>query len=320
MAATLTELVKKGCSIFIVGNLTSKNKEKFAIIGSRFSTLRGFKEAEIDSFNDFKTVEGNKCFNALTTREKNALMALKDSIDPGVSIEENFIIILTKDFIRKQLSAIDGITIKELNANPLLCKALKLKTPIEFVKFYTYSALSRSIVTSMGFLVQDLLLYSNDNVFDGKEYEAEIGTKWDLVIERLNGVRTYIEVKSGPNDMNKSQILHYVEAIDKVLRRGGSAFFGITYGKKTEPSVTTSILETYVKNWKDKTLIGRELWNYISDNADYHNILMNTLESTAEAVMGNISLVEKIEQKILELLDEFEIRYESMEDFYSSLW
>ena len=220
MASTLSALVLKGGSIYFNGSPTRVTKDKFAIIGSRYGTLVGFKMASIDTFNTFTTEDGTPCFRALTQKERNALQSLQSMIDPNISIEENFIKLLTKDFIRRQEFAISNITLEGLNANPLLCKALKLNTPEEFVKFYTYSAISRSIVTSMGFLVQDLMLYSNTNVFDGKNYPATYGTKWDVVIEKLNGTKSYIEVKSGPNDLDKTQILAYDKAINLVLQHG----------------------------------------------------------------------------------------------------
>lgn len=320
MAATITELVKKGGSIMYDGTATSTSKEKFSIIGSRFSTLKCFKDAPISSFNQFTTVEGIRCFNSLTSKEIDALKELKQIINPDLSIEENFIIILTKDFIRRQILAIENITIEGLNANPLLCKAIKLSSREEFLKFYTYSALSRSIVTSMGYLVQDLLLYSNTNVFDGKNYPSTYGVKWDIVIEKIGGIKNYIEVKSGPNDMDKTQILSYDKAITKVLQNGEKAYWGITYGKKDGNYVSTSILETYVDSWKEKTLIGTELWDFISENSDYHNILMNTIESTTNAILGENSLIEKIDSKIKELDVVFQEKYGDMDAFYNSLW
>lgn len=320
MAATLKELIIKGGSIYIIGNATKSSKNKFETIGSRFSTIEGFKSAPIETFNSFTTVEGEKCFSPLTSKEKDALRKLQQALEPTLSIEENFIVILTKDFIQKQILAINNMTLEGLNANPLLCRALKLNTPEEFVKFYTYSAISRSIVTSMGYLVQDLLLYSSANVYDGKHYEASYGTKWDVVIEKLDGVRSYIEVKSGPNDMDKTQILSYDKAINKVRENGERAFFGITYGKKDGTYVSTSILETYVADWRNKTLIGAELWDYISDNSNYHMILMNTIQSTAEAFLGTASLIEKIDNKIELLLDDFRRKYGTMDNFYNSLW
>ena len=320
MASTLSALVLKGGSIYFNGSPTRVTKDKFAIIGSRYGTLVGFKMASIDTFNTFTTEDGTPCFRALTQKERNALQSLQSMIDPNISIEENFIKLLTKDFIRRQEFAISNITLEGLNANPLLCKALKLNTPEEFVKFYTYSAISRSIVTSMGFLVQDLMLYSNTNVFDGKNYPATYGTKWDVVIEKLNGTKSYIEVKSGPNDLDKTQILAYDKAINLVLQHGEEAYLGISYGKKEGQYVSTSILETYMADWREKTLIGAELWDYISDNPEYHNVLMNTIHDTAESYLGDISLVQCIDNKISSLVDDFNRLYNSMDSFYNSLW
>ena len=100
----------------------------------------------------------------------------------------------------------------------------------------------------------------------------------------------------------------------------GKAYIGITYGKPDGNYVSTSILETYVENWRDKTLIGKELWDYISGNDSYHEILMNTIQETAEAFLGNESLIGKIDEKIKSLLVDFDNQYGSMEIFYNSLW
>ena len=320
MASTLTEFIIKCGSIYYDGTTTKNNKIKFNTIGCHYGTLEGFKNASVEDFNNLSTIEGEKCFKPLTPKEQQALVQLQEDCDTDISIEQNFIKILTKDFIRRQVKAIESITLDGLNANPLLCRALKLNTPDEFIKFYAYSALSRSIVTSMGFLVQDLMLYSNTNVYDGKNYPESYGTKWDVVIEGLDGVRSYIEVKSGPNDLDKTQILAYDKAIKKVMDGNQKAFIGITYGKPNGEYVSTSILETYVDDWKSKVLIGKELWDYISDNSSYHETLMNTIQRTAEAFLGNESLIEKIDDKISSLNDDFVSRYSTMENFYSTLW
>lgn len=320
MASTLNEFIVKCASIYYDGATTKSNKTKFNAIGCHYSTLLGFKNASIEDFNNLTTIEGERCFSSLSGKEQQALILLQENCNTDMTLEQNFIKILTEDFIRKQAKAIDNITLEGLNANPLLCRALKLNTPNEFVKFYTYSALSRSIVTSMGFLVQDLMLYSNTNVYDGKNYSESYGTKWDVVIEGFDGVRSYIEVKSGPNDLDKTQVLAYDKAIKKVLANNERAFLGITYGKPDVGYVSTSILETYVENWRDKTLIGKELWDYISDDESYHEALMNTIQETAEAFLGDESLIEKIDGKIESLLMDFGIHYGTMENFYNSLW
>ncbi len=320
MASTLSEFVKKGGTVYYDGSISKVNISKFIIIGSRYSTLSAFKNASIDAFNNLRTEDGVLYFRKLTPKECEALISLQNDIDLNMSIEENFIKILTQDFIRRQRKAITNLTIDGLNANPLLCKALKLNSPAEFLKFYTYSAISRSIVTSMGFFVQDLILYSNTNVFNGKDYPSVNGTKWDVVIERVNGAKSYIEVKSGPNDLDKTQILAYDKAIDLVHENGEQAFLGITYGKKDGQYVSTSILETYVEDWKNKTLIGAEFWDYISDNPNYHNVLMDTIHQTAESFLNEISLVDAIDEKILSLIDDFNHVYGDLDTFYQTLW
>ena len=47
---------------------------------------------------------------------------------------------------------------------------------------------------------------------------------------------------------------------------------------------------------------------------------METIESTAKAVLGETSLIDKIDDKIDSLVDDFNSEYDSMEEFYNSLW
>ena len=49
-------------------------------------------------------------------------------------------------------------------------------------------------------------------------------------------------------------------------------------------------------------------------------MLMNTIQETAEAFLGNESLIGKIDEKINLLLVDFDNQYGSMENFYNSLW
>lgn len=212
------------------------------------------------------------------------------------------------------------ISISTFNANPILCIALNLKTPEEFIRYNAYQAIGRSIVTSMGFLVQNLLLYSNEYVFDGKDYEEGDKTKFDLVIDRLGMVKSFLEIKSGFNDMDAGQVKHYAEEIKNVEQSGNKGYIGITYGKKEADTVTAGLLETYVPNWKEKTLVGKELWDFISENENYHIILLENINNVANTILQNVSIVQKIEHKIKELIKEFRNKYNSLNEYYESLW
>ena len=67
-------------------------------------------------------------------------------------------------------------------------------------------------------------------------------------------------------------------------------------------------------------MIGAELWDYISDNPEYHSVLMNTIHETAESYLGDTSLVQSIDNKIIALVQDFYRQYGNMNVFYNSLW
>ena len=165
MAATLYNLIVKGCSISYDGTPSTGFKNKLAIIAGHFSTLGGFKSTPINTINSLRTVEGNRSIRPLTPKERDAVIKFQEEIDLSKDITQNFTKILTKNFIGKQVAMLSSLTLDSINANPMLCYALNLETPEDFLKFNTYQAIGRSVVTSMGYLVQDLLLYlkSADN-------------------------------------------------------------------------------------------------------------------------------------------------------------
>lgn len=320
MAATVETLIIKGCTLNYEGTPSKANKRKFEIIASRFATLETFCEASISDYNDFRTVEGTPCFRPLTDKEISAIESLKGVINLDYTIEENFIRLLTNEFVKKQLAMLDEMNIDKLNSNPMLCRALNFQTADELVRYNAYAAISRSIVTSMGFLLQNLLLYSSEDAYDGKDFAEGNDTKFDVVIDRLDGVRAYIELKSGPNDLDAAQVKHYAREISAVERTGYRGFIGIAYGKKDTNSVSFGLLESYLPDWFNKTLIGQELWDFVTDNPNYHNILMQKIEETSQLLLGTDSIVVKIESRIQKLMDSFNERYNSLEEYYSTLW
>lgn len=320
MAATLYNLIIKGCVISFQGVTNTGFKDKLKIIAGQFSTLEGFKSTTIAFLNNIKTIEGDKSFKDLTPKEAEAILTFQQEIDVEKSIVQNFIQILTKEFVNKQIAMLSTISIETFNANPILCTALNLKTPEEFVRYNAYQAIGRSIVTSMGFLVQNLLLYSNEYVFDGKNYQEGDRTKFDLVIDRLGQVKSFLEIKSGFNDMDAGQVKHYAEEIRLVEQAGHKGYIGITYGKKNDTTVTAGLLKTYVPDWKDKTLVGKELWDFISGNNNYHAVLIESIDKVANAILHDASIVQKIEDRIQELIRDFNTNYKNLKEYYESLW
>lgn len=320
MAATLYNLIIEGCSLSYKGAVSNNFKNKLHVIAAHFSTMRGFKQASIASLNNIKTIEGDRTFKPLTPKEESAVKSFQTEIDLGKTIVQNFIKILTKDFLEKQLAMLSTISIDSFNPNPILCTALNLKTPEEFIRYNAYQSIGRSIVTSMGFLVQNLLLYSNEYIFDGKTYAEGRKTKFDLVIDRLDEIKSFLEIKSGFNDMDAGQVKHYAEEIRLVEEAGNRGYIGITYGKKESATVTAGLLKTYVPDWEQKTLVGKELWDFISENENYHTILIESIDNIANITLQNTSIVQKIEDKIKELIKIFHSNYKGLKEYYESLW
>ncbi|MFP4009071.1 MAG: hypothetical protein ACLFV6_13860 [Spirulinaceae cyanobacterium] len=53
---------------------------------------------------------------------------------------------------------LENLNLDDLNPNPFLIQALNLDNPQELIKLNVYMAATRSIVTSMGFFIEKLLV------------------------------------------------------------------------------------------------------------------------------------------------------------------
>lgn len=295
-------------------------KKKAKIIASHFNDLAVFLSATAKDFSSIKFIGGE----GLDLRKKDLEfireIQASDLISPKLNSQQNLCKIATELFIKRQLVMIEDLTLVDLNCNPILISALKLQTPSAVVKFYTYQAVGRSIVTSLGSLVQNLLLYSGENIYDAKDEESVVGTKWDLVKQKAGEIRAWIEVKSGPNDLDKAQILHYQKAIEAIEKKGERAFIGETYGKRAAKTMTHGLYKQYLPDWEKRTLIGTELWDFISDDPAYHEKLIKLLTETAKVFLGDHSLVEVIEGKAMELTKDLEKKHKTVSSFISTLW
>lgn len=317
MAATVSEYLVKSASFL---NGSTKFMEKIRVLGDQYSSLTHFKTASVDFLNGLKNAEGNSLIRPLTPVEQQLLKSIQESIDDNLSIEGNFVKILTSNFIDKQLKMLGDISLDDLNSPPLLCAALKLRTPYELIKYNVYALATRSIVTSMGYLVQNLLLYSSADVYDGKGYNEGKNVKWDLVVERLDDIRSYIEVKSGPNDLDKGQVKSYRKEIQAVEKLGHKGYIGITYGKREANTVSINLFKQYLDKWEERTLIGTELWDFITKDDNYHMTLTNSIQQIADTILSQQSIIEKIENRVNALVEQFNSKYESIDAYLAKLW
>lgn len=126
MAATVNAYVVKGGCLTYDGKVPAGFKTKLNVIGCQYHSLETFKNASISELNGLKTKDGYPSIKALSPKEEEAIKKLQKEIDTSKSIQENFVKVLTKGFIAKQLALIDKIEVKDFNANPILCHVLKL--------------------------------------------------------------------------------------------------------------------------------------------------------------------------------------------------
>ncbi|WP_218653160.1 PmeII family type II restriction endonuclease [Nostoc sp. TCL26-01] len=213
---------------------------------------------------------------------------------------ENYLCIISRVFSQKQLDMVRSLALKDLNPNPFLIRALNLETPNEVVRLNVYMAATRSIVTSMGFFIEDLLMTSSDTI-----EKAPNKSGWDLIKTTSDGEKIWLQVKSGPNNMDKDQVVYWAEKIQEKIREGDKAYIGFTYGKRTSKTVTIGLLKQILSDWEIQTLIGKELWYFLSEDHDYSSKLFEFLRKSAHQILYQNSLSEEIDRCADRITDEF---------------
>ena len=100
-----------------------------------------------------------------------------------------------------------------------------------------------------------------------------------------------------------------LQEIQRVESKGDRGYIGMTYGKRDNSTVTLSLMRTYLTDMELRTLIGRELWDFLSGDNKFHERLFDSLRISASKILGSRSIQEEIGKKINDLLLEFTKRY-----------
>lgn len=270
-------------------------------VASYFSSIQDFEEVTKEDLMNLIGFRGKKTIK-LAPEEIESILKVRDDglVDPKAPITDNFLTAISRAFTKTQLKMINKLTLTELNPNPLLIRLLNLGTPDELVRLYVYSRVSRSIVTSMGFFVEKLLLASSDSVIKGPR-----GSGWDIVKTDEKGKEHWVQVKSGPSDMDKDQVEYWSKKIEEKIKEGNSAYIGITYGKKEMKTITLNFIKQIIPDWELKLLVGRDLWDFISGDTTYHNRLFDIFRRAAVFVLQGNSICDEIEKCINRIEGEF---------------
>jgi hypothetical protein len=203
----------------------------------------------------------------------------------------------------RQVEMIRAMNLKTLSINPLLIKALNIHTPFELVSLHVEMAATRSIVTSMGFYLEQLVWASSETI-----EKAPRESNWDFKLKR-GGRNHWLQIKSGTNDMDKDQISHWAKKIEEKIAEGDKAYIGIAYGNKSDATVSLGLLKKYLPDWEMHVLVGKELWQFVSCDPKHHTRLCVILRQAALTVLHKASIVSELNAAVKRITTEFETEH-----------
>ncbi|MEM2276849.1 MAG: PmeII family type II restriction endonuclease [Thermoproteota archaeon] len=213
-----------------------------------------------------------------------------------------------KEFVSRAKELIEEISADDLiekgGVNPYMAKALGMKTVDEVVEFFVSRRVERSLGTSFGNVLDDVIRILLSGL-RGKELVRQYGNWikwWDVV---LPDRRIVISVKSGPADMDKDQVLYFAQRAGEAEAKGFRPFLVFAYGKRAFP-----VIENYLREEgydPEKYLrMGKGVFKeFLTDPAYYKTALK--VFSTAGEEAGDI--FELIEEKVKALTEELKKRY-----------
>lgn len=289
-------------------------------LASHFADIKDFLESTEENIKNIKSLSGKSVLK-LTDEEIGKISSYRELgyLSTDLTVAENYLAVISRVFTKKQLDMVRSLSLKNLNPNPFLIRALNLDTPDKVVRLNVYMAATRSIVTSMGFFIEDLLLTSSDTV-----EKAPKKSGWDLIKTTNEDEIVWLQIKSGPNNMDKDQVVYWAEQIQEKVREGDKAFIGFTYGQRTSKTVTIGLLKQILPDWEMQTLIGKELWNFLSEDADYSSKLFEVLRKSAHQILHQNSLSEEIDicadRVTNEFIQEFGDGHQGVSNYINSIF
>lgn len=275
---------------------------------------------------------------SLFIQVRDELKDIIEKFDLKDDINKIWITYLIRDFITTQIKNINNLTLEDIDLNPHLIFLMGLKDR-EVFDFFVTQTISRSIVTSWGMNVEKFLKYSgclsNINIkniltdsIGASKFKELKGSKADLVKIKDNKLY-FIQVKSGPNTMNVEMIeglnkaMSIMESsdIDKIneyLNGQGYneiesviAILGMTYGNRSRISKQ---IKANLTDFESKTKIGHELWDFISEEGDYSDVLLNIIDKASQFFTpSNNNLSKIIIEKVDEIYKIWQEKYEGQD-------
>lgn len=246
----------------------------------------------IETIHDLRKVNGKKVLN---DNQIDELQKILTEYFPQkiTELKRVWISILIRDFVKNSIREIRETDLNTLLINPFLIKAFGFDDHREVVTFYFYQKVTRSVVTSWGFTVEGLLLCS------GAEKSGLEG--FDVRVDR-DGKEYHFQVKSSPNTMSIEQVRQLNAHIQKIKETTKQLpMLGMTYGRREQ--INSQIQSTLI-GYPQSTLIGREFWDFIAEEAGYCQKILDWINEVM--VLEPIKFSKILEEKRLLLINEWE--------------
>ena len=161
-------------------------------------------------------------------------------------------------FIGNRAKTIRKLKIADLNINPFLIRLfadeLGLKDSLSIIQLLISQRTMTGANTSFGFALQEVAnLFSEGTGVEGAD-----------ILKNKHGRHYHVQVKSGPATMDKDAVTRISQLLVAAQRRnrGSVAMIGMCYGNRDQVFSTVKLYSDV--DW----LIGKEFWEFISDDPD----------------------------------------------------
>lgn len=213
--------------------------------------------------------------------------------DVSLYVEQNI-----GTFHQKRIQSLDGLKLSQVlkRKNPYLFKAKFVLTAEQIIRGIVDAHISSNEETIFGDWLEGLAIFINGKVYSGRK-STTLGI--DLEFDN-NGARNIVNIKSGPNWGNSSQIAKMVsdfKTAKKTLRTSNSqlniiAVNGCCYGRDNQPDKGD-----YFK------YCGQKFWEFISGD---NNLFVEIIEPLGhKAKEKNDDFVKSYSQMINKFTKEF---------------
>lgn len=248
-----------------------------------------------DALDNFATSKGRKVLT------QNQIISIKQILHeyittyPKKSIQELWIPIFIKDFVKKAIKELQDTQIDNLSINPFLIKAFGFTDHKEVVTFYFYQKITRSIVTSWGFTIEHLLRCSGAEKSEFKGFDMKV---------LRNNLNYHFQIKSSPV-MSVEQVralnTHFNNIEDRI---NNLLFLGISYGNKSK---INEQIKNYLVDYPHTVMIGKELWDFIAEETGYYEKILHWIDEIANIEPTKFS--QELEKKRNSLIMDWEKQY-----------